>query len=363
MQSFKYRGISQFAQEALKVHGQSTHLIVASGIEKPESSNQPIAYLLSLPSNAGGNAAYATCGVALSLGVKCTAFVPSKSAPVKPLLEAYGATVQVGGENFQEALGNAQKAVESDPSAVLVPAYDHPTLWKGHSSLIDEVSKQLPDGSPKPDAIVCAVGGGGLLAGIIVGCQTVGWDDIPLLTMETQGSNCFYQSMLANRSLAPNSSAIGNTSDTLDNRTHGVKVAHLHRLTSQALCLGATSPAPGVMRLALDRHGPVRCVCTTDEMSMKAGIQYLNEQKQLVELACATALVPAYDRRILRSVGVLQDSQAGEIKRPLVVFIVCGGANVNLDDMVDYQQQLKVLEERGNNPYEDPFWLDGGIVF
>lgn len=66
---------------------------------------------------AGGNAAYAACGVAFALRTKCTAFVPLKSASVKPLLEAYGATVQVGGETFQEALNMAKEAVASDPSA------------------------------------------------------------------------------------------------------------------------------------------------------------------------------------------------------------------------------------------------------
>ena len=96
--------------------------------------------------------------------------------------------------------------------SVLVPAYDHPTLWEGHSSLIQEISGQLA-GSLKPDAIVCAVGGGGLLGGVIKGCETVGWDDgtpkcsgnprmqelnqiwsqsVPILGMETHLSNCFY---------------------------------------------------------------------------------------------------------------------------------------------------------------------------
>lgn len=68
-------------------------------------------------STAGGNAAYATCGAALALGMKCTAFVPSKSASVKPLLEVYGATVHVGGENFQAALKNAKEAVANNLDA------------------------------------------------------------------------------------------------------------------------------------------------------------------------------------------------------------------------------------------------------
>jgi L-serine/L-threonine ammonia-lyase len=48
--------------------------------------------------------------------------------------------------------------------------------------MIDELSAELKE---KPDAILCSVGGGGLLGGIIVGCQRNGWEDgrhLPLIT-------------------------------------------------------------------------------------------------------------------------------------------------------------------------------------
>lgn len=57
---------------------------------------------------------------------------------------------------------------------IMVPAYDDPVIWEGHSSMITEISRQL---SRKPDAICVSVGGGGLLGGLIVGCKNVGWDD------------------------------------------------------------------------------------------------------------------------------------------------------------------------------------------
>ena len=61
----------------------------------------------------------------------------------------------------------------TDFDRIMVPAYDNPTLWEGHSSMIQEVKSQLQQ---EPDAIFCSVGGGGLLGGIIVGCKKVGWD-------------------------------------------------------------------------------------------------------------------------------------------------------------------------------------------
>lgn len=59
---------------------------------------------------------------------------------------------------------------------VMVPAYDDPILWQGHSSIIHEITRQLPPGT-RPDAIFCSVGGGGLSAGIMKGCKSVGWDN------------------------------------------------------------------------------------------------------------------------------------------------------------------------------------------
>ena len=55
-----------------------------------------------------------------------------------------------------------------------MPAYEDPLLWQGHSSMITEISEQLQE---KPSAIFCSVGGGGLLGGVLVGTENVGWSD------------------------------------------------------------------------------------------------------------------------------------------------------------------------------------------
>ena len=57
---------------------------------------------------------------------------------------------------------------------VMVPAYDDPLVWEGHSSMIREIDDEI---SKKPSAIFCSVGGGGLLGGVLQGCKAVGWED------------------------------------------------------------------------------------------------------------------------------------------------------------------------------------------
>lgn len=209
-----------------------------------------------------------------------------------------GAKVIIGGVNYQAALDAATKAVESEPGSVLVPAYDHPTLWEGHSSMIDEMKDQLPDGV-KPDAVFTSVGGGGLLAGVMRGCQHAGWEEgalltsgvvplmysegspsVPIIALETQGANCFYESMSANNTSAPNdlNAATHVAAKTIAfNDAHNVHVAHLASITSRAKCLGATSPSPAVVRMALDRKGPIQSVCVSDQMSMTAAVKFAGE--------------------------------------------------------------------------------------
>ena len=51
--------------------------------------------------------------------------------------------------------------------------------------------------------------------------------------------------------------------------THGVKVANAKKLTSKATSLGATEAAPGVIKIALDHPGGVRCATIPDEMAMQ----------------------------------------------------------------------------------------------
>ncbi|KAA1471236.1 tryptophan synthase beta subunit-like PLP-dependent enzyme [Dentipellis sp. KUC8613] len=307
-QSYKYRGLSLFVQYQYAIHGASLHVICASG------------------GNAGLAAAYA----AKRLGVKCTIFFPEGVAQgTRDFLQTLGAELVVAGRFFLEALRAAEEAVENDPNAVLIPAYDNPTLWQGHASMIDEMKVQVSRGT-RPDAIVCCVGGGGLLGGLIVGCKNAGWDDVPIIALETHGSNCFYQSILANREPA----SIASLPDSITIRhddEHNVQIAHVHNLTSKATSLGATEPSAEVVRMALDRKGGVRCVSIPDELCMQVAELFADDHKMLVELACAATLAPAYKGSLLQY--LVPPVEGREVA---VAFIVCGGFKISLQDMQDY---------------------------
>lgn len=72
------------------------------------------------------------------------------------------------------------------------------SLRQGHASLIAEVSASLGSGV-KPGAVLVAVGGGGLLCGVIQGLKDVGWTDVPVVAMETVGAHCFNAAVKAGK--------------------------------------------------------------------------------------------------------------------------------------------------------------------
>lgn len=44
-----------------------------------------------------------------------------------------------------------------------------------------------------------AVGGGGLLAGVVAGLHQVGWQDVPIIAAETLGAHSFHEALKAGR--------------------------------------------------------------------------------------------------------------------------------------------------------------------
>lgn len=53
--------------------------------------------------------------------------------------------------------------------------------------MVDEISQQLQ--GVVPDLVVLSVGGGGLLNGVLQGLHNVGWTNVPVLAIETDGAH------------------------------------------------------------------------------------------------------------------------------------------------------------------------------
>jgi threonine dehydratase len=111
----------------------------------------------------GGNHGLAVAYAARALGMPAEVFVPETIAPVKVTkLRTFGAAVTVTGRYYADAYeASARRAAET--GALVVHAYDHPEVVAGQGTVGQELADQAPD----LDTVLVAVGGGGLLAGIV----------------------------------------------------------------------------------------------------------------------------------------------------------------------------------------------------
>ncbi|KAJ3935423.1 MAG: tryptophan synthase beta subunit-like PLP-dependent enzyme [Lentinula lateritia] len=338
--SFKFRGMSFFVRETMKRKGKDVHFVTASG----------------------GNAGLAVACAAKAAEAKCTVFLPEgASKSTIELLKEQNADVAIAGNFYLEAFNAAKERAMMDENAVVVPAYDEPLLWEGHSSMITETFNQLKQWSvAEPDAICCSVGGGGLLAGIMVGCKKVQWDQVPLVALETMGSNCFHHSILMNSS---GSSKFATELPSYVTKVHDeaskLDLAQFDRFHSRASgSLGASRPATGSVRMALEREGGIRCVTIPDELSMQSAVAFADDHKALVELACSTTLAAAYKPQLLDA--VVPPRSDGHKRN--IVFIVCGGFKVSLRELAEYEEVLKAEIERNVNGHWEVVLNDGQIV-
>lgn len=257
--------------------------------------------------SSGGNAGIAAAYCARKLGIPATIVLPEGTSPkVVRRLQGEGAEVQLTGKVWDEANLRAQELAKRD-GWVNVPPFDHPLIWEGHISLVRELKAAL--GTP-PGALVLAVGGGGLLAGVSAGLAEVGWQHVPIVAMETQGAHCFNAAIKAGR------------------------LATLPNITSVAKCLGAKTVA--ARALECTQEFEIFSEVVDDVEAVSAVQRFLDDERMLVEPACGAALAAVYSGLLgrLQAEGRLRPSLAS------VVVIVCGGNSIDSQELQALKAQL-----------------------
>lgn len=248
-----------------------------------------------LVSSSGGNAGIAVAYVGRKLSVPVRVVVPeSTTAQARKLILAQGAQLTVHGASWYEA--NAYAEASLAPDEAFIHPFDHPLLWQGHSTMIDEIAR---DGI-KPGALVLSVGGGGLLCGAVAGMQRLGWSDVPILAMETRGAESFAASLDAG------------------------EVVQLPAITSVASSLGARQVCDQAL-LSAQRH-PVISDVISDAAAVGGCETLLREHRILVEPACGAAVAG-----ITESAECIADAES-------VLIIVCGGVTMTPEGLLQHGQ-------------------------
>ena len=133
-------------------------------------------------------------GVALSaqkLGCSATIVMPITTPQIKvSAVRAYQAEVILHGDSYTDAYSYAQALAEQQGLAFIHP-YDDPLVIAGQGTIAQEILAQHP---APIKAIFCAVGGGGLAAGIYAYVKAKR-PDIKVIGVEAQGADAMKRSI------------------------------------------------------------------------------------------------------------------------------------------------------------------------
>jgi threonine dehydratase len=193
------------------------------------------------------------------LGVPVTVVMPDFAPLIKiTTCQRLGARVVLHGRDFAEARAEADRIV-AEEGATYVHGFDGPDIISGQGTLGLEILDQVPD----VDAIVCPVGGGGLLAGVCVAVKALR-PSVEIIAVE--------------------SVATGNLSAALK-AGRPVRVPRRATLADGLATLTVGENAFGLVRRRLGR------VVRVDEKSIALAIlRMLELEKTVVEGAAATPL-------------------------------------------------------------------------
>ncbi|XP_077600944.1 L-serine dehydratase/L-threonine deaminase-like [Stigmatopora nigra] len=259
----------------------------------------------------GGNAGMAAAYSARQLGIPATIVVPSVTPnPTVDRLREEGASVVIHGKALNESIEYGQQLVANNPGWIFISPFDDPLIWEGHTSLVQELEQDMKE---KPGAIVLSVGGGGLLNGVVEGLRRAGWDDVPIVAMETIGAHSLNATIKAGQ------------------------LVTLPAITSVATTLGLTRVSAQTFKLVHEHT--VFSEVVTDQEAVKAVERFLDDEKVLVEPACGAALAAVYSDVIKR----LRDEGQLEKQMGPVVIVVCGGNNISMQELHRLKKQLGIL--------------------
>ena len=166
-------------------------------------------------------------------------------------------------------------AESEEPKPFYIPPFENPIMHIGHASIIDEIKSEFEvrGKTEPPAAIVVAVGGGGLLCGILKGLERNGWGSVPVVAAETEGASSFALGLQQNEPTA------------LPDGCNSI---------AKSLCVVKCSPT--AIQLSKAHAGGVVPVQISDANAVDACCKFADDQRCIVEPACGTALAAgSYD--------------------------------------------------------------------
>jgi threonine dehydratase len=247
-----------------------------------------------------GNHAQGVALAATKCGANSTIVMPTHAPQAKiDATRSYGATVELVGQDFQEAMAYAQDYA-ADNDVEFVHAYDDPHIVAGQGTLGIEIHEDCPD----VDTVVVPIGGGGLISGVATALNHLS-PETRVVGVQAEGAATVHESL---------DKGIPVTLDEVDTIADGIATGGISDLT---------------LNLIEDHVDEV--VTVSDAEIANAILLLLERAKQVVEGAAAASVA-----------AVLSDQL--DVSGETVMPVLCGG---NLDMTMLQTILIHALTERG----------------
>ncbi|KAL2268616.1 hypothetical protein VTJ83DRAFT_3462 [Remersonia thermophila] len=309
--SFKSRGIGNMMYNSI--------------FSSPASSSSEVHFFCS----SGGNAGLACATTASVFRRPATIVVPLSTSDfmVSKLRELGAEVIQTGASWVEADAFLRETLLRPDPAVrkVYVPPFDHPDIWAGVASLVDELAVdvargRLATGSGRVDGVVCNVGGGGLLNGLMEGLERhakllaaggpSGSGGPQVLAVETVGADSLHASVRAG------------------------ELVTLPAITSIATSLGARRVSDKTWEWWVrkgvtedSKAGMLVSATVTDRDAAAACVRFLDDARLLIEVSCGATVATAYNGGLRKHLGAGLTDQEWATRN--IVLVVCGGSGAS----------------------------------
>jgi L-serine/L-threonine ammonia-lyase len=358
--------------------------LILHHIQNPHNAHRQLHFFI----NSGGNAGLAAVCAARSLSYPCTVVLPlTASRLMVDKLRAAGATqviqhgetIAAAGEYMRDVVmqtpsPEADKESSKQVVKIALHPFDHEAIWAGNSSIIDELACQLPpfedddeEGEEEEeealpiDAIICSVGGGGLMNGLIQGIERHRRrqkKDIHILAVETDGTQSMNLAMSAGALVTMpkiTSMAVSLACVRVSEKTFEYCLSPPAGIAIHSAVLSDADAARGCLRLADDERMLVELACgVCIEAAIGDGRQCKSREKRVLRdegyygaddeaglsVSCSDSGISSDAESDVLSASCLKELVPGLTRESRVVIVVCGGSNVTTGMASEWREKL-----------------------
>ena len=236
------------------------------------------------------------------LGIPVTVVMPDYAPLIKvSTCRRIGANVLIHGRDFAESRAQADALVAAQ-GLTYIHGFDAPDIIAGQGTLGLEVLEQVPD----VDAIVCPVGGGGLIAGVALAVKSVR-RRVKVIGVESTSTGNFTAALRAGKPVGvPRRPTLA---DGLATLTVGANAFALARnRVDRIVRVGENWIALAILRMVELEKSVVEGAAATPLAAMMAGLLPELRGRKVVLVTCGGNIDPAVLSRVIDQ-GLVHDGR------------------------------------------------------